>query len=424
MEDHLMTRILLLIAAAGILLSGCAVDLGKDARFGMYGGKQPDPRTEQPFDVQSTMWDTRWFPAYVRWAPDDSHLLVSLCHVNRHEYCRIGKYWLAEKRWELLDLQPRITYRWPSYAPDGKRIVATAGGCDENYVCPKRLYTLMLLDSDGKHPTKLANTYAEHPTFSDDGKKIIYWKLYGGGGADVAMFDLAAGKEQLLTRLIVWASDIKGNAYFLPGGQKFVFACWLPIHGTGELLRKDGQLVYKDGRAMTVPHPLHGTKLDPEGPNRGVMYVADMRHGIVTKENVTLMELLWPGEQGVPMDLSRSGEVMYLCGSDCFRRKLATGVYKANPVELDVRPTAMQRLLMLRPPNETAQDTAAFLLPSSAQIAAISNDSRRVAFSEANPDDWYYKRRFGIVSLDNAATMFIDWPRLELDPAATQPSVQ
>lgn len=66
------------LIALALAIGGCAVDMGKDARFGMYGGKQPEPKPEPPFDINSTLFGARWVPAYVRWAPDDSHLLVSL----------------------------------------------------------------------------------------------------------------------------------------------------------------------------------------------------------------------------------------------------------------------------------------------------------------------------------------------------------
>lgn len=413
----------LFLAGLVVLLAGCVGNMGKDARFGMYGGKPREVKSEPPFDVQSTRWDTRWFPAHVRWAPDDSHLLVSLCHVNRSGYCRIGKYWIAEKRWELLDLQPRITYRWPNYSPDGQHIVATVGACNENYVCPIRKYALVLLSTDAKRMTKLAGTIAFHPSFSGDGKKIIYWKHSGGGGAEVAIFDLLAGKEQMLTQLSFWDSAVTGAAFFLPGDERFVFSAWLGdavAIPSGELLKKDGQVVYKDGRAVR-DHPLRGTKLDLAGPNRRIStHIADMKQGIITKDNVTRIDLVWVH----PLDVSRRGEALYLsrCIGECLKAKQAEGKYQADPGS--IRLTSYRDILKLRPASENAKDagfdTGEFWLPDGGQVAAVSNDSRQVAYLENAEGFWHFKNRFGIVSLDAASPIFIDWPRMEVDPAATQ----
>lgn len=422
-----MNRLWLLLIASALLLGGCSVNMGKDARFGMFGGKQAEPKPEPPFDINSTLFGTRWFPTHVRWAPDDSHLLVSLCHVNRVEYCRIGKYWVAENRWELLNLQPRITYRWPSYSPDGKHIVASVGGCDENYRCPERRYALVLLTSDAKRTIKLADTIANYPSFSDDGKKIIYWRWNGGmRGMDVAQFDLSSGKEQMLTKFSFWGTETKGAPFFLPGGERFVFSGRLPIHHSGEFVRKDGKIVYQDGKAVLVPHPLDGTKLDFNGPNRNMIrYVADIRQGVVTKDNVSQVTLLWPdgisGPGGGVVDISRNGEILYHCYLGCRKAKQANGTLEGNTTPANIREISQTGLLLLRPATEDEHDVAAFSLPFGAQIASLSKDGLRIAFGEANPISWHHSRRFGITTLGNAPPTFIDWPRLELDPAATQP---
>lgn len=428
-----MKRLLTAAFALVLALGGCALNMGQDARFGMYGGKPREARPVPPFDVQSTEFDARWFPAYVRWAPDDSHLLVSLCHVKKASYCRIGKYWLAEQRWELLDLQPQVTYRWPSYSPDGQTIVAVAGGCDQNYVCPERRYTLVLLSNDGKRTVKLAETLAKQPTFSDDGKKIIYWRYSGGGGADVAMFDLTTGQEKMLTKLLFWGSDIRGGVFFLPGGQRFVFGGWLPILFGSRNVIKDGkntEVYVIDEIGTTVPtYPLEGTKLDRSGPNgRTIRYVGDIRKDLITKANILEVDLLWPdngmsSNNGGTIDVSRDGQVLYSCAYyRCYDAKIASGQYRANKIDLGPNPDVGTGFLMLRPADEKAFDSTAFHIAGRPSISAIaiSNDQQRIAFSESPETGWYRTYRFGIATFGNSTPIFIDWPRLDLDPAATQ----
>ncbi len=59
----------------------------------------------------------------MRFAPDDSHLLLSMCHVCIYQYCRIAKYHFADKRWEVLPHEEHMTYIWPTCSPDGKRVL-------------------------------------------------------------------------------------------------------------------------------------------------------------------------------------------------------------------------------------------------------------------------------------------------------------
>jgi hypothetical protein len=404
--------LLLCLAALAALLTGCVGDLMTGSRFGMYGGKQPESKPEPPFDINSTDFGLRWFPAHVRWAPDDSHLLVSLCHMNRTSYCRIGKYWIADDRWELLDLQPRTTYRWPSYSPDGKHIVASVGSCDENYQCSRKQYALALLSPDGRHATKLADTIALHPTFSNDGNKIIYWRS-NGAALDVAQFDLTIGKEQILMQLY-WQGNQRGWPVFLPDAKKYVFAGWMRITSPpSDDLRP-------------------GTKLDGHGgPYPDViMYAVDIAKGVVTRFNAMHLEPLWPGPGGGigggPLDVSTDGQILYRCSwYMCLKAKRAAGIYQAaQPLPQVPLGAPTPAVLMLRPAVQDANDTAAFIFYASPQDAAISHDKSRVAFSEMNPIVPDNTRRLGIATLGNTTPYVIDWPRMELDPAATQPPKQ
>lgn len=426
----------LVAATFALLLAGCALDLGQGARFGNYGGPQAVAKPEPPFDIRSTTWETRWFPTHVRWAPDDSHLLVSLCHVNRASYCRIGKYWIADKRWELLPLEPRTTYRWPAYSPDGKHIVATVASCNEEYRCHGPDDTLTLLSPDGSRVQKLIRTYADHPSFSDDGRKIIYWRLTGGGGADVAMFDLDTGKEEKLTNILFETSSLAGGAYFLPGGQRFVFGASLPqpLYGSRTVFVDGKPVEYyvldKQG-TLSRTTPVDGTKHDPRGPNRGVLRrVADRRDGVVTRATLGRLELLWPDNgasatNGGAEDVNRKGEVLYFCPiTGCLAKIRADGRYRVKGIDLDRLPEFLSlqdpkpSVHVLRADREDAIDVSIFVINASASVTAISGDSQRLAF--ARNTLWHHSNRLGIATLGNPDPEFIDWPRLELDPAAMQ----
>ncbi len=389
-----------------IVLAGCAGEALQDARYGNWGGKQRsmvDPR----FDINAIEFGTRWFPAHIRWAPDDSHLLVSLCHVRNAEYCRIGKYWLADKRWELMALQPLTTYRWPSYSPDGKRMVATIGTCDEDFKCPRPRYVLSLLSPDVRQVTPLLKVIAEHPTFSDDGGKLIYWRNSGGYYADVAQYDLRTGKQQDLTEMRLMGGAA-GWPLFLPGGESFVFGATFHISNI-------------TGRP---PDDFSGGGLfdSEKGPNKNViMFAADIKDGPARRERARHLRPLWTdgfSGRSHPMDVTTKGEVLYLTGSQQYAAKRAAGVYRANVLDFVEKPGDSRTILMLRPARAEAQDTAAFLMPSGAQEASVAHDGRRVAFLEMNPMSWANGQRMGIVSLDDQQPQFIDWPRLQLDPSA------
>lgn len=404
-----MKRLLNLILAFCMVLAGCAGEALTDARYGSWGGKQRSYETP-PFDINAVEFGTRWFPANVRWAPDDSHLLVSLCHVRNAEYCRIGKYWLANKRWELLALQPLTTYRWPSYSPDGKRMAATIGTCNDDFTCPQPRYVLSLLSPDGRQVTPLMRTTAKHPTFSDDGNKLIYWRSADGYYSDVAQFDLRTDQQQDLTEMRLMGGA-KGWPFFLPGGESFVFGARFHIS------------------TITGQPPddfTRGELFDSEnGPNKNVtLFAADIKDGPARRERARHLRPLWTdglsGTGSHPMDVTAKGEVLYHTGSWQYAAKRAAGVYRANTLSFVETSAGSRSILMLRPARADAQDTAAFLVPSGAQEASVAHSGRHVAFLEMSPQSWGNGQRMGILSLEDQQAEFIDWPRLQLDPAATQ----
>ena len=121
------------------------------------------------------------------------------------------------------------------------------------------------------------------------------------------------------------------------------------------------------------------------------------------------------------MDVSRTGEVLYSCSPiGCLLRK--PEAMRASIKGVDPNPSVAnkQAVLALRPAREDAADSAFFVLNAHPQVAALSGDGQRVAFSQAGTAGWHHTSRFGIATLGNPNPEFIDWPRLDLDPAATQ----
>ena len=130
-----------------------------------------------------------WKARFAFYAPDGSHLLVTLCkHVPRFPIlanCRPWRYHLADKRWEeivLTPYQPDWSIDSASYSPDGKTIAATMVKCvvskEFHMECPYLNYRLLLIDAaTGKHRTITSDSSRFQPSFTPDGKGLVYWQL-------------------------------------------------------------------------------------------------------------------------------------------------------------------------------------------------------------------------------------------------------
>ena len=128
------------------------------------------------FDRNGTEWGLRWFPTHVHFGPDNDTLLVGLCHVKRTSYCRIGKYRISKDQWEILPFEENRTYNNPVFSPDGQWIVYSAAPCDEEARCTAADFKLYKARPDGSQPEVILDAPAVHPSFSHDGRKLIYWK--------------------------------------------------------------------------------------------------------------------------------------------------------------------------------------------------------------------------------------------------------
>jgi Tol biopolymer transport system component len=151
-----------------------------------------------------------WYLADPSWAPDGSHLLVSLYWVNTWYLAKIE---VATGNITLLHPSGGgIMGRQPSYDKAGKRIA---------YVGASKV-TLDQVYADGSgHKTlyKADKGQVDVPRFSPDGGRIVFQKGPFGGNTDVFVKNLGTGVVTRLTSSL--AAD--GHATWSPDGTRLAF---------------------------------------------------------------------------------------------------------------------------------------------------------------------------------------------------------
>lgn len=374
---------------AALLLGGCALDLGQDVRYGNYGGAVRQKEPEPPFSIESTYRDVRWFPTHVRWAPDDSHLLVSLCHTLRPSLCRIGKYFIAKQEWEILPYEDMRTYRWPVYHPDGKEIAVSTGPCDEQYRCALADYVLVRMASDGSDQQLVGDVIATDMSFSPDGKKLIYWR-YGGvsirgravGLADVYEMDWPAGTERALTEF-KFMGEQDGSPFFLDDAKAILFWARSP------------------NQRLTGMHYLR------------------IQNGPITRFAIRNLEVLWPienpdfakavGDHRV-FDVGQGDRILYF-------ENLASRRVRGDLKALVKQPNVNEGALLLRRRFAT-DDEGVYRIDSYPFAATVSSSAKQVAFLRGGSAISFgsLRFRFGIIGQGEAEATNIDWPKVELKP--------
>jgi len=403
-----MKRISTLVMALCAALAACAADLGQGAHYGAYGGPtRTSADAPKPFSLDETppRVTSRWFPTHVVFSPDESHLLVSLCHTVRTIWCRIAKYHLNERRWEILPAAPNRSYRWPVYAPDGTWIAATSYECDAAYRCNAEVWSLVRLSPDGTHPKVLAITRAEQVDFSPDGRRLIYWKKVGRSTSDVAELDLTTGKERPLTDFRFYAKG--GRPLYLPDGQRFTFGA--DIKGALPGVKFDPRFGHND---------LKDTQFDPLGPNSSnYLVVGRLDDAPFDKRNFLKLRHLWEGESaGHAFGITGDGRVIYQGWPTTDGKKAADNAALRS---LRARRDAngidrVYKALFLRKPG-APEDDAFFDLPVIHSVS-VTKDGRRIAFAYGDratgtdPTPW----GFGLMDIEKQVPELIDWPRMEL----------
>jgi Tol biopolymer transport system component len=362
------------------VIAGCTPNLGQNSPYGNYGGTQSAPGKEKKFSIAETFLDVRWFPAHVRYSPDDTNLLVSLCHAapGHANLCRIGRYHIASGKWEILPYEDKRTYRWPTYTPDGKWIVFSTGPCDEQYRCSVDDYVLARMPAYGSGVEMIADTIAREPSFGPDGKKLVYWRLgpayeVRGRGALVSKLyemDWETRKERELLSLTSAIKYDVGRPFLIDGGKVVVF--YGDVELANEPMRRGLIRVEIGGRPLQTASDLYG------------------------------LEVVSPERFSRVFDVARDGMVLYLS------RRSSAEENTGNWVTLF--------LGSLRP--NSAKDIKAFEIQY-CFTAALSSDAQRIAFINGSPTS-YHPTHKGLGTISRGQLWFeatyIDWPKLELKP--------
>lgn len=395
-----MKFIYIVAIALIVSLNACAVNLGQDSRYGNYGGPPREKQAEPPFSIDSTYRDVRWFPTHVRFAPDDSHLLVSLCHTMRPTLCRIGKYHIATKEWEILPYEDRRTYRWPVYHPGGKEIAVSTAPCDDQYRCGMDDHVLARMPADGSSFEPVGDVIAWAMSFSPDGKRLIYWRVgpvpnlpqRRASSGHVYEIDWITGKERQLTKIALWSTPSPPR--YVQGGKAFLF----PVDSVGHVV--------------------------PSGP-----YIAEIRDKPArTESDMKLWDLLG-------LAVTSDDKILY---SD----QLTPKKEAHNPVALALRPAkakwgdgssipkevvgeeARNRwfgtgpAMFLRNLTPGSPDEVGFDVPSIPFDAAITSDAKFVAFILGGTASYFSGgEKLGLIGQGGTAQpTYIDWPKLDLKP--------
>lgn len=428
-------------------------------------GLQNNNRSQTPanfngIDLQATQYGIRWFPTHVHFGPDGDTLLVSLCHVKSSKLCRIGKYSIAKKHWDILPFDDNKTYLEPVFSPDGQWIVATMAGVKDAKPTAHDL-RLVKMKPDGtavqdlisagvepamnegipkyQHVLAGSDIQATGATFSHNGKRLIYWRQFNLREQHAPSFpvlylmDWETGKETVLVGRDPFLSFHHYRPFLTPDGERFVFTGSFSGHAVDP---SEQEFVWKNST-----------------------FAASVNDAPITKGS--LEKKLDPLNHRVAMDMDRQGRVLYV-GSLGRKKK------EGNPVALSIRPvnpdykdrdtvpyprlteeeyrsgeglrmffnrylndSAYQKgegsALFLRKPNADAKDEAVFDLNANINndSASLSPDSQTLAFiwsgKSAGPDQGIGLLRQGEPMRN---TRFLDWPKLDLIPSRPNSSKQ
>ena len=407
MNKLIFTYVVPILAA--FLLAGCS--LNPTARSGMYGGSGTDDRPKDPpFDANAIDFGARWFPTHLRFAPDDSNFLASLCHVRRPTFCRIGRYTLATKTWDILPFEPLRTYRWPTYSPDGKWIVTTTSPCDDQYRCNPGDHVLVKMRPDGTGVEKVGkDVLAQKATFSGNGKKLIYWKRYAVptpkgmemlGKKEIYSMDWETGIETQLS-VDFGGEEVEERPMLTPDGATVVFS------------GRPFTTVYRDAfRNIIVDAPPKVVGGENQGVQRWAFDVKDAPMSRQKAHEGKLRPIFSGQWTGFHNDMTLDGAILYSSGGN---NRIAAG--SQLPRSIECRQSTSREsgdfAVSLRKTTDGAEVEASFCIGSSS-FTSVSNNKKHLIFINSGAELMVGGRSIFFVDAGSKEPVRIDWPRIEL----------
>lgn len=190
-------------------------------------------------------------------SPDGNKLYLDYCDTTRH--CNIGQYDLRAKKTSLFVPQgTQDAIASPSSSDDGKQLAMVIKEAANNYET-SQIGILELGKNTYRAVTK-SQTFKEWPSFSHDGKKIIYAQANRKRGSgktrfsewDIYEIELATGAEHRLTNFCFFVVD---RPQYMTDNKRFVFSgdptCNFPNQGSTDSY-KAYQHQYQDNNVFVM----------------------------------------------------------------------------------------------------------------------------------------------------------------------------
>jgi Tol biopolymer transport system component len=338
----LVTVLAVLIGLAALFIGTLAYNAGGfDAnrmlaaalnfRFGNFGGGQGGPG-DRSFDPDAIKFGIRWYPTYVSFGPDNDTLLVSLCHVQRNDFCRIAKYSLSKDKWDIYAFDERFSYDTPMFSPDGQWIYYSATSLcgEQREACDRpRLYRM---HADGSNAELFDDVAPVAPSFSLDGKRLIFWGRHNRNSlanTEVHYLDLETRREVPLTEH-EYNFERPAPPFFTADGEHFIFNADFSRWQGKTSCAVDPATIPADPKTGKKDlGPLFGDKEDTH------LYLAALKDAPITKDNCYRLTPIWGKNAGhvggYPCAMDGQGRFLY---SGDIKAKKSQG----SPLALALRP--------------------------------------------------------------------------------------
>lgn len=224
-------------------------------------------------------------------SPDGKKLYLDYCDTSRN--CRIGWLDLAAQHVSLFTPQgTQNVMSSPSSSDDGKQLAVVIKEATSNYETSQ--IGILDLEKNTYRPITKSTTFKEWPSFSHDGKKIIYGQANRKRGSgktrysewDIYEVDIATGVERRLTDFCFFIID---RPQYLDDNKMFVFS----------------------GEAPSCNFPVRGNT-GIEGYNSYKKLYQDNTIFMMNGAETTLKPLFTNGSASLGPTLSRDGKIFFI----------------------------------------------------------------------------------------------------------------